>query len=92
LTAPYSPGGFLGINGGGDDNGKGVLIESVVADSAAAKAGLMPKDRIIEFNGQKIEFQNELITRDVPPGRNVEIKVIRGGRVMTIMATLGRRQ
>lgn len=61
---------------------KGNPLEQVVADSAAAKAGLQPRDLITEFDGEKIDNYEVLIKRIAAhePGDTVTLKVIRVDR------------
>jgi hypothetical protein len=68
--------------------GKGLVIEQVLADSAAAKAGLQPHDILLEFNGQEIggdlgDFAKKYFA-DVKPGAAVDAVVLRKGKKVTV--------
>ncbi len=72
---------------------RGVLITSVVPDSAADRAGLKKGDVIIEYNGQRVEGVQQFVrlVRETPVGRKVTLKLIRDGKEMTVTATMGKR-
>ena len=59
----------------------GALVESVGADSAAAKAGLQKGDVIVEFAGERVQSEAQLrrLIRETPAGRTVSLQVIRDG-------------
>jgi len=54
ITGRYGKGGFLGIAGKADPNGKGCIVTSVTPNEAANKAGILPDDIITEYNGQAV--------------------------------------
>ena len=72
---------------------RGVLIREVREDSAAANAGLKPKDVIVSFNGTRVEglTQFSRMLRETPKGRNVTLGIIRDRREQEVRATLGSR-
>ncbi len=71
----------------------GALVESVEADSAAAKAGLQKGDVIVEFSGERVRSVAQLrrLIRETPAGRTVSMQVIRGGQARTLSAKLQPR-
>ena len=73
---------------------RGVLLERIVPDSPAAKAGLKENDVITEINGQRIEgaAQFRRMIREIPAGRSVQFTVWRDGRAQTIGVTLGKSE
>jgi len=96
--------GFLGIGFeqlapgvavslGLEEDTKGVIISSIVEDSAAEKAGLKPYDVIIEFEGKPVEKSNEFLNRVamLRPGTEVELIVLRDGKPKKFTITLGKR-
>jgi membrane-associated protease RseP (regulator of RpoE activity) len=71
----------------------GALVESVDADSAAAKAGLEKGDVIVEFAGERVRSEAQLrrLIRETPAGRTVSLQVIRDGQARTLSAKLQSR-
>jgi membrane-associated protease RseP (regulator of RpoE activity) len=71
----------------------GALVESVVADSAAGKAGLQKGDVIVEFTGERVRSATQLrrLIRETPAGRTVSFQVIRDGQARTLNAKLQLR-
>jgi serine protease Do len=69
----------------------GTLVADVVENSPAEKAGLMRGDVIIEFGGGLVDEPYNLrnIVASTPPGTDVEMKVIREGKVETLTVTIG---
>ena len=72
----------------------GALVESVDADSAAAKAGLQKGDVIVEFAGERVRSAAQLrrLIHETPAGRTVSLQVIRDGQARTLSATLQPRK
>ncbi|HEY6386719.1 MAG TPA: PDZ domain-containing protein [Candidatus Acidoferrum sp.] len=73
---------------------RGVLLERIVPDSPAAKAGLKDNDVITEINGQRVEgaAQFRRMIREIPAGRSVQFTVWRDGHAQTVSATLGKSE
>ncbi len=71
----------------------GALVESVDADSAAAKAGLQKGDVIVEFAGERVRSEAQLrrLIRETPAGRTVSMQVIRDGQARALTAKLQSR-
>jgi len=65
---------------------KGVLINNVLKDSPAARAGLKRGDVIIGFEGKRIEGVRDLqtATAQAAPKKNVDVTIIRGGKEMIL--------
>ncbi len=71
----------------------GVLVERVVAGSAAEKAGLAPGDVILKINEFQLDEEHPLVnvlTR-FRPGDKVRLTVVRDGKILQMEATLGTR-
>jgi len=68
----------------------GALVQGVDADSAAAKAGLEKGDVIVEFAGEPVRSEAQLrrLIRETPPGRSVNLQVIRDGQARNLSAKL----
>ncbi len=77
----------------GLDRPRGVLIDQVMDDSPAKKAGLKPSDIFLKLDGQEVnqgnEIQNAIALKN--PGDVVTITVLREGEEKQIRATLGER-
>jgi S1-C subfamily serine protease len=72
----------------------GVLVTSVTADSAAAKAGLKAGDVVTSFNGTTIESASELrrgIQR-LRDGDAFTIEVLRDRKAMTLKGKIEPRE
>jgi S1-C subfamily serine protease len=75
------------------DADHGALIDRVVAGSPAEKAGLQASDVIVGWNGQRIDRIQQVmkLVMDTPPGRIVQLDVLRNGATMKMQATIGKR-
>jgi len=86
-------GAFLGV-GLGDVEGdaRGAKVESVEADSPAAKAGIKAGDVIVRFDGDSVRSAAQLarLVGETPVGRPVAIDVSRGGATQKLTATLAQ--
>src|SRR5580692_2375531 len=73
---------------------RGVLLERIVPDSPAAKAGLKDNDVITEINGQRVEgaAQFRRMIHEIPAGRSVQFTVWRDGKAQSIGVTLGESE
>lgn len=73
---------------------RGVEITMVDQDAPAGKAGLKEHDVILEYNGTRVESEEELrrLIRETPPGRTVTLGISRDGQPLQIKVTLGDRQ
>jgi serine protease Do len=73
---------------------RGVVLERIVPDSPAAKAGLKENDVVTEINGQRVEgvTQFRRIIREIPAGRSAQLTIWRDGRAQTLNVTLGKAE
>ncbi len=72
---------------------QGAVIDRVLPDSPAEKAGLKSQDVIVQFNGvpiRNIAHLQSLVGR-TPPGTTVPLKIIRDGKEMTVHVQIGER-
>ncbi len=85
------PGGpRLGFMPGyGDDEGDGVLVQSVMENSPAAKAGIKEGDRIVAIGGKPVQNLTAYMTlmRQYKKGDTIEVGVNRAGKTITVKAT-----
>jgi predicted metalloprotease with PDZ domain len=72
----------------------GVMINEVVDDSPAAKAGLEDGDVILEFGGKTIADEKDLVkaVRAANPGDKVEVVLLRAGREKALMVEVGEHE
>ncbi len=93
IPRPRSRGPQLGITLGQGAEGPGVLVGSVMQATPAARAGMLPGDRIIKFAGKKVTGPNDLVAaiRSQKPGTEVEIVVLRDGREVALKVEFAGR-
>ncbi len=76
----------------GIDPGQGILVAQVAEGSPAQQAGIKQGDIIVEFEGNKVSnvghFRNQVSI--VPPGRRVEMTVLRDGERKKLHVTIGK--
>jgi serine protease Do len=70
---------------------RGAEVTAVTPDSPAERAGLKVGDVVLEFNGQRVEDQGELVhmVRETPAGKQVKLSVWRNGAPIALTATIG---
>jgi len=80
----------VGIRPGYDEDGRGVLVEEVTPDTAAAEAGMQPGDVMTRWNGQALGSVTDWmpLLREAQPGDKVEVVVLRNGEEITLTLTL----
>ncbi len=72
--------------------GQGLMVLRVQPGSPAAKAGLQPYDVLLSYDDQRL-FSPEQLARLVAndqPGRQVHLKVVRGGQAKDVTVTLAK--
>jgi len=84
----------------GVKQGSGVLVTMVTGGAGsdegtgpAAKAGIQPKDVVVELDGKKIFDDQDLLVAvaQMLPGKTVNVKVIRKGQEKNFQVTLAER-
>jgi S1-C subfamily serine protease len=90
---------WLGITGGNipPETAKqfgvaqGAFINSVLSGGPADRAGLRKDDVVVSFNGEKIQSMDDLVVaiRLHKVGDRVRLGIVRGGKRVTVSATLG---
>ena len=72
---------------------RGVVIQEVIKNQPADRAGLMRNDVIVEFQGQPVgDVQKfRLKVADMPIGQKVNLVVLRDGKRVPLTMTLGPR-
>jgi len=73
---------------------QGVVIQSVLDESPAAKAGIRRNDVIVEFDGQPVNDMQKfrLKVADTSTGRSIPVVVLRDGKRMSFSVTLDDRE
>lgn len=77
----------------GLDSPKGAIVNEVISNSPAQKAGVRQEDLILAVDGEEIKNHNHLINTiaDFKPGQKVALKILRGGKELRITVILGER-
>jgi len=73
---------------------KGALVAEVIANTPAAKAGVIDGDLIVKLNGRDLADPRDL-TRSISalsPGEKARLTVLRGGAEKILTVTLGQRE
>ena len=75
------------------ENTAGVLIRGVVRDGPAERAGIHPRDVVLELDGKPTRDTPALLARiaDLAPGSPVKVKVWRDKKAQDVEVTVGRR-
>ena len=83
---------FLGVSTS-PTGGPGAVVEEVVEDSPAERAGLQPGDVIVALGGREVsgpdDLQDAVAARQ--PGDEVQLTLRRGGETRSARVTLARR-
>ena len=71
---------------------RGAIVEEVVEDSPAAKAGLKDGDVIVRFNGESVTSARKLkrLVSEVAPDHKADITIVRNGNEQNLRATIGK--
>ena len=96
--------GYLGIQTAGEvdqtmanamglDVSRGIIVGEVLEGEPAEKAGLKEDDIIVSVNGDEIRNWDSFRTKiaSLKPGDEVDLGVIRDGKELSIVVTLGKR-
>jgi C-terminal processing protease CtpA/Prc len=72
----------------------GVMVESVIPDSAAEKAGLKEGDIILKLDGKEVDSQSDIrrSLRDLKDPKPVTVDVLRDGKPVQITITPEKRK
>lgn len=92
IAAPARP--FLGVQFGKEHlDPPGLELARVVADTAAARAGLRKGDRLTSFDGQLLTDWSSLSNAIAGhhPGDKVKVEAMRGDKVLSLEIVLGER-
>ena len=73
---------------------EGAIIQSVVEDSPAHRAGILPGDIVVSMDGGKVSNVSELLRllrTEIRAGQEVEVEIFSGGDTRTVRLVLGDR-
>jgi len=72
---------------------QGALVDDIIADSPADRAGIHQGDVILEVKGQRIKDADHLrnIVARLDPGTKVKVKLFRDGKTKDVVVKLGER-
>lgn len=81
-----------------DPDREGILIADVIADSPAERAGLLPGDIVIEYDGEKITAEKEddlnkfrVLVSQTEVGAPARLKIARDGRDTSIIIQISKQ-
>jgi serine protease DegQ len=95
--------GYLGLAGqrvalpanqqGGQGRDEALLVVGVTSDGPAAGAGVLVGDVLLEFDGHETSSPEQLLAQlfGAGVGRQVPLKILRGGKVTDLTVTIGER-
>lgn len=85
---------FLGVYSSKNSNGNGIMLDGIVSNSAAEKAGLQKGDIITSINGNSInsvsDLRAELKQHEV--GDAINIQYVRNGQASQASVELGKKK
>ena len=72
---------------------RGEFVQTVQADGAAERAGIKPGDVVTAINGKPVTNDQTLsfLVANIKPGTRIPIDLIRDGKEVRVMATVGKR-
>ena len=75
------------------DGAGGVLIKGVIRNGPAERAGIQPRDVVLDLDGKPTRDQPELLARiaELPPGSLVKVRLWRDRKAQDVEVTVGRR-
>ena len=73
---------------------RGVEVTNVADESPAAESGLEKGDAVVKFDGQDVRGVEHFVrlVRETPPGRKVEMSILRSGTPRELTAKIGLRK
>ena len=72
----------------------GIEISSIAEDSPGEAAGLRRGDIVLTYRGERVNGYEHFarLVKETPPGRAVELGIVRGGQRRTIEVEIGQRE
>jgi len=68
-------------------NPEGAVVGHVVADSPAAKAGIMPGDKVVRLDGKDNPDWEDIVTKEIESGRPMTVTMERAGHRFPVSLT-----
>jgi len=84
---------LLGIVPGEASKSGGVIVNEIIENSGAEKAGLQEGDIILTLDGNKVQSHSDItsLISAKKPNENIEVGILRNGEEQIISATLGTK-
>ena len=72
----------------------GIEISSVAEDSPGQEAGLQRGDIVLTYRGERVNGYEHFarLVKETPPGRTVQLGIVRAGQRQTLDVEIGRRE
>jgi serine protease Do len=92
-TRPVSPGGGTVLGVSLKAEADGLIVEEVVEDTGAERAGLQPGDQLLSIDGEVLDSREKVaeLLGDREVGEMVELKLLREGEEVTLSIELSGR-
>lgn len=68
-------------------NPEGTVVGHVTADSPAAKAGIMPGDKVVQLDGKDNPDWEDIVTKEIESGRPMTVTMERNGHRFPVSLT-----
>ncbi len=80
------------IKKAGIESAEGIVVQKVLDNSPASRAGIQKNDIIVKFNGQRVAniFELTKLIADSKPGSKITLTVIRNNKTQIIDVEVGR--
>lgn len=75
------------------DRSDGVVIRALVRDGPAEKAGILPRDVVVEIEGKPTRDTAALLSRiaELKPGSSVKVQIVRAKQAVSLDVVIGKR-
>ena len=86
--------GYLGVSlapASTTNRGEGVLVDRIFEDTPAARAGILPGDRLLKFGKHSLQRPHDVtqVVGLTPPGTEIAIEFLRDDTSLTTRAVIG---
>ena len=75
------------------ERSEGVVVNTVIRDAPAGRAGMKPDDVLLSINGAAVTGSRAMLTQiaKLEPGTNAAVRVLRRGREVELKVDVGER-